>query len=36
MSSTMVDLHVDLAACQRKIVEALELMALLINGNSTP
>lgn len=36
MSSTMVDLHVDLGACQRNIVEALELMAPLTNGKSTP
>lgn len=36
MSSTMVDLHVDLGVCQRNIVEALELVALLINGKSNP
>lgn len=32
MSSTVVDLHVDLGVCQRNTMEALELMALLLNG----
>lgn len=36
MSSTMVNLHVDLGACQSNIVEAMELMALLTNGKSIP